>query len=82
MHYTICYLQVIGRVQRVKVFMGFVILGLLVMFLIHHWSPNAPTGMDDQRRLNSTITKLLGRNEQLKKGETTVPYQLKEITAR
>ncbi|XP_060750137.1 beta-1,4 N-acetylgalactosaminyltransferase 1a isoform X1 [Tachysurus vachellii] len=74
--------RVIMRVQRVKVLMGFVILGLLVIFVIHHWSPNAPTVMDDQRRLNSTITKLLGRNEQLKKGETTVPYKLKEITAR
>ncbi|XP_047663089.1 beta-1,4 N-acetylgalactosaminyltransferase 1a isoform X1 [Tachysurus fulvidraco] len=75
-------MKVIMRVQRVKVLMGFVILGLLVIFLIHHWSPNAPTVVDDQRRLNSTITKLLSRNEQLKKGETAVPYQLKEITAR
>ncbi|KAK3519130.1 hypothetical protein QTP70_018843 [Hemibagrus guttatus] len=70
------------RVQRVKVLMSFAIVGLLVAFLIHIWTPSAETVIDGQRRLNSTIKKLLDRNEQLRNDKTTVLYRLKETTAR
>lgn len=70
------------RVQRVKVLMSFVIFGLIVGFLIHIWAPSVPTVIDGQRRLNSTIKKLLDRNEQLRNSKTTVLYHLKENTAR
>lgn len=70
------------RVQRVKVLMSFVIFGLIVGFLIRIWAPSVPTVMDGQRRLNSTIKKLLDRNEQLRNSKTTVLYYLKETTAQ
>ncbi|MCJ8741477.1 hypothetical protein PDJAM_G00071180 [Pangasius djambal] len=70
------------RVRRVKVLVGFVILGLLVAVLFLHRTPSAPTVIHSQKRLNSTIEKLLERNERLKNSDNSIPYHLKEATAR
>ncbi|XP_026776695.3 beta-1,4 N-acetylgalactosaminyltransferase 1 [Pangasianodon hypophthalmus] len=69
-------------VRRVKVLVGFVILGLLLAVLFLHRTPSAPTVTHSQKRLNSTIEKLLERNEQLKNSDNSIPYHLKETTAR
>ncbi|XP_053096844.1 beta-1,4 N-acetylgalactosaminyltransferase 1-like isoform X2 [Pangasianodon hypophthalmus] len=70
------------RVQRVKVLVSFVILGLLVAVLFLHRTPSASTVIHSQKRLNSTIEKLLEHNEQLKNSDNSIPYHLKETTAR
>ncbi|MCI4387243.1 hypothetical protein PGIGA_G00071900 [Pangasianodon gigas] len=75
-------MKVIMRVRRVKVLMSFVILGLLVAVLFHYWTSSAPTVIHSQKRLNSTIEKLLEHNEQLKNSDNIIPYHLKETTAR
>ncbi|MCJ8741475.1 hypothetical protein PDJAM_G00071160 [Pangasius djambal] len=69
------------RVRRVKVLVGFVILGLLAAVLFHHRTPTAPTVIHSQKTLNSTIEKLQEHNEQLKNSDNSIPYHLREATA-
>ncbi|XP_017343502.1 beta-1,4 N-acetylgalactosaminyltransferase 1 isoform X1 [Ictalurus punctatus] len=75
-------MKVIMRVWRVKVLVSFVILGLFVAVLLHHWTARAPTVIHSQKSLDSTIDKLLERNKQWKNSDNHIPYHLKETTAR
>ncbi|XP_060794463.1 beta-1,4 N-acetylgalactosaminyltransferase 1a isoform X2 [Neoarius graeffei] len=72
-------MKVIMRVQKVKILLGFGVLGLLVVF-IHRWTSCASTMMHNQR-LDTTIEKLLEQNEKLKNSDL-IPYHLKETTVR
>ncbi|XP_017343715.1 beta-1,4 N-acetylgalactosaminyltransferase 1 isoform X3 [Ictalurus punctatus] len=69
-------------VQRMKVLVGFVILELLLAVLFYHWARRAPTVIHSQKKLDSPIEKLLERNEQLNNRSNSIPYHLKQTTAR
>ncbi|XP_053499268.1 beta-1,4 N-acetylgalactosaminyltransferase 1-like isoform X2 [Ictalurus furcatus] len=76
-------MKVIMHVWRVKVLVGFVILLLLLVAVICLlYTPRAPTVIHSQKSLDSTIKKLLERNEQLKNSDKRIPYHLKQTTAR
>ncbi|KAM9444607.1 beta-1,4 N-acetylgalactosaminyltransferase 1-like [Clarias gariepinus] len=69
------------RVRKVMVLLGLVILGLLVGVVYHSTQINS-TVTQSQKRLHSTIQKILDRTEQLKNSDNDIPYHLKQATAR
>ncbi|KAF4078003.1 hypothetical protein AMELA_G00194450, partial [Ameiurus melas] len=65
-------MKVIMHMWRVKV-LGFVILGLVAVICLY-WKPGSPTAIPSQKSLDSTIEKLLERNDQLKNSDKRIPY--------